>query len=722
MNLPTGTVTFLFTDIEGSTRLWEQQPDAMQPALARHDAILRRAIEQHRGHIVKGTGDGLLAVFARASDALSACLSAQLAFQQEEQKEPASIRIRMALHTGSAQERDGDYFGACVNRVARLMSIGHGGQVLLSEVTQNLVKERLPERCRLKDLGKHRLKDLQEAEQVFQLLHPSLRSGFPALKSLDSLPNNLPRQLSSFIGREKQIEEVKQLLLASPLVTLTGTGGSGKTRLALQVAAESLVEYSDGVWLVELAAVADPSLVVQTAAASLGLREAPGPPLLQTLLDYLNSRTLLLVLDNCEHLLQACAVLAHSILRSCPQLRLLVTSREALKVAGEQVYRVPSLSAPDPDQIPTEEKEIAFIVSEYEAPRLFVERARLLKTDFTLTRQNASVVASVCHRLDGIPLAIELAAARVNVLSVEDINVRFKHRFRLLKGGSRTVLPRQQTLQATLDWSYELLSKQEQLLLARLSVFAGGWSLEAAEAVCSEEGIEAPDILDLLISLVEKSLSLAGEREGKSRYRMLETIQDYGLQRLQESGQEKLWRTRHLQFFLMLAEEAEPKLTGAEQGEWLQRLQEEHDNLRAGLQWCQQDKQSQEAGLRLAVSLRWFWQVRGFVSEGRTHLNTILSQENASQPTPTRVKALHSAGNLAVMQGDYAAARALYELSLSMSKELGDKLCIAASLGNLGNVTFAQSDYAAAHALFEESLTIQRELEDKPGIAASLGN
>jgi len=718
--LPTGTVTFLFTDIEGSTRLWEEHPEAMRSALARHDALLRQTIEQHHGHIVKGTGDRLHAVFAKASDGLAACLAAQLAFQADEPKEPASIRIRMALHSGSAQERDRDYFGSCVNRAARLMSIGHGGQVLLSAVTQGLVRESLPEGATLKELGWHRLKDLQEADQVFQLLHPGLPAEFPALNSLDSLPNNLPRQLTSFIGREKEIEEVRQLLTSSALVTLTGTGGCGKTRLALQVAAEVLEDYPEGVWLVELAALSDPGLVVQTVATALGLREAPGQPLLQTLTDYLQSRTLLLVLDNCEHLIAACASLTETLLQACPNLCILATSREGLRIRGESVYRVPSLLPPDPSKLPSEEKDLAAIFLEYDAAQLFVERAGKHQSSFALTQQNAPAVASVCYRLEGIPLAIELAAARVRVLSVQDINARLEHRFRLLTGGSRTALPRQQTLQAALDWSYDLLTEQERLLLGRLSVFAGGWRLEAAEKVCSDEQIKDFEMLDLLTSLVDKSLVIYEEREGKSRYRLLETIREYGGYRLQQSGQEKVWRSRHLQFFLALAEEAESKLTGAEQGEWLERLQEEHDNLRIALQWGQQDKDSQEASLLLAGSLCLFWDIHGYWSEGREHLQAALSQEAAYKKTKARAKALNGAGNLAYRQGDYATARALYEESLAIRRELGDKNGIADSLSNLGEMAKEQGDYAAARALYEESLAIRRELGDKYGIAYTL--
>jgi len=721
MSLPSGTVTFLFTDIEGSTRLWEQHPEAMRLALARHDSLLEQAITQHNGHVFKTVGDAFCAAFAAPLDALAAALVAQQSLQQEDWAEVGSVRVRMALHTGAAEERKGDYFGPALNRVARLLSIGHGGQVLLSAVTQAQVRRKIPSGASLKEMGWHRLKDLQEPEHVYQLLHPSLPSEFPALNSLDSLPNNLPRQLSSFIGREKEIAEIKRLLSASPLVTLIGTGGCGKTRLALQVAAEVLEQYPQGVWLVELAALSDPNLLVQTIATSLGLRESPGQPLLQTLRDYLQSRTLLLVLDNCEHLIQACADLIATLLQACPHLSLLTTSREALRIGGEQMYRVPSLLAPDPDNLPKEEKDLAAIVSEYEAPRLFVERASLQKPDFAITPQNAAMVASVCHRLDGIPLAIELAAARVSVLSVEEIEARLEHRFRLLSGGSRTALPRQKTLQATLDWSYDLLSKPERSLLSRLSVFSGGWTLAAAEAVCAREDIEAWEVLDLLTSLVNKSLVIAEEQVGRSRYRMLETVRQYNRERLAQTGQESEIQGRHKDFFLAMAEEARPQLKGLEQAIWLERLEAEHDNLRAALAWCSAEE-GDPSGLPLANALWRFWEVRGHLSEGRAYMTEVLKRAKAGGPTKERASVLNAAGVLARLQGDYEAARMLHEESLTLLRELEDKEGIAAALNNLGNVASELGDHRSAMALYAESLAILRQLGDKVRIAMALGN
>jgi class 3 adenylate cyclase len=483
-DLPTGTVTFLFTDIEGSTRLWEQHPEAMEAALARHDALAATVIQQHDGILVKhrGEGDSLFAVFARAADAVTGAAMLQQVLNAEPWPAETPLRVRMALHTGDAALRERDYFGAAVNRCARLRAVAHGGQLLLSAATQELVRDSLPEGVSFRDLGEHRLRDLARPERVFQLLHPDLPADFPPLTSLNTLPNNLPQQVTSFIGREKEMAAVRRLLDTTRLLTLTGSGGTGKTRLTLQVAAELLEGDGDGVWLVELAPLAEPSLVPQAVATALGVREEPGRPLSQTLVGFLKPKRLLLLLDNCEHLLSACAELAGLLLRSCPGVQILATSREGLNIPGETTYRLPSLSLPDPRQLPTSVESL----SQYEAVRLFIDRAAAAVPSFAVTHQNAPAVAQLCVRLDGIPLAIELAAARVKALSVEQINGRITDMFRLLTGGSRTALPRQQTLRAAIDWSYDLLSEKEKILLRRLSVFAGGWTLEAAEQVCAD--------------------------------------------------------------------------------------------------------------------------------------------------------------------------------------------------------------------------------------------
>ncbi|SRR5579884_626936 len=670
MPRPTGTVTFLFTDIEGSTRLWEQHPEAMRSALARHDALLRQAIEGNNGLVFKTMGDAFCAAFHSATEGLAAALSAQRALVAEPWQEGLSLRVRMALHTGNAEERDGDYFGQPLNRVARLLAIGHGGQVLLSAATQTLVLSALPPEAALKDRGLHRLKDLQEPEHVFQLLAPQLPEEFAPLNSLNLHRHNLPVQLSSFIGREKQIVEVQALLARARLLTLTGSGGTGKSRLSLQVAADLVETYRDGVWLVELAAVSDAALVVQAVASVVNVREEPGKPLLQSLVEGLRGKQLLLVLDNCEHVLEAAASLAEGVLKQCPEVKILASSREGLGLSGEQTYRVPSLGLPpDPGQRRTVGLED---VIGSESVRLFAERAALVRPDFTLTPGNAPTLARLCHRLDGIPLALELAAARVRALPVEQIEARLQDRFRLLTGGSRTALPRQQTLRALIDWSYDLLSETERTLLRRLSVFMGGWTLEAAEAICAGEGIEEWEVLDLLTSLVDKSLVVYEGPEPSTRYRLLETIRQYARDRLYEAGDGALYRDRHRDWFLSLAEQAEPQLQGPEQALWLERLETEHDNLRAALEWSLAADGSAEAGLRLVGALWRFWEMRGYLTEGRAHLADALSHAQTQERTQERARALTGAGNLAWHQSDYEAARTLHEQSLAIYQALGN--------------------------------------------------
>ncbi len=509
--LPTGTVTFLFTDIEGSTTLLQRLGDRRYAdVLEEHRRLLRAAFEEGHGQEVDTQGDAFLVAFPRARDAVGAAVAAQQALTKHAWPDGASLRVRMGLHTGEPVSETEGYVGLDVHRAARICAAGHGGQILLSQAVGVLAAPDLPPGVSLRELGTHRLKDLKEPEHLFQVVNPDLPTDFPPLKSLDVLPNNLPRQLTSFVGREREMAEVKSLLPTTSLLTLTGAGGSGKTRLGLQVAADMLEHYPDGIWFAQLAPLSEPRLVAKAVASAVGIPEQPGRPLAETMVDYLRRGARLLLLDNCEHLLEACAQLADSLLRACRNLRMVATSREALGIGGELTYRVPSLSVPDLKRLPPMES-----LTQYEAVRLFVERAAFSKPGFQITNGNAAAVVQVTHRLDGIPLAIELAAARINALPVDVIAVRLNHQFRLLTGGSRTGLPRQQTLQATLDWSYNLLSEDEQALLRRLSVFAGGFALEAAEKVCSGTGLHEYEILDKLTRLVEKSLVIYEEADGK---------------------------------------------------------------------------------------------------------------------------------------------------------------------------------------------------------------
>jgi predicted ATPase/class 3 adenylate cyclase len=581
--LPAGTVTFLFTDLEGSTRLLEAHPHAYQDAVARHHALLRGAVEAHGGAVFETVGDAVYAAFARPTDAVAAALAGQVALHREAWGAVGELRVRMGLHTGEVERQGAHYFGAPLYRGARLTATAHGGQVVLSEATAALVREALPPGAGLRDLGAHRLKDLQQPERVAQLTHPALPAAFPPLRSLDARPHNLPLQLTSFVGRERELGEVARRLGAVRLLTLTGAGGVGKTRLALQTAAGLVEAHPDGVWLVELAPLADPALVPQAVAAAVGVREEPGRPLVATLADALRPKHLLLLLDNCEHLLDAAAALAAALLRACPGVRVLATSREALGLAGEAPYRVPSLALPAPGSTPP-----VAAPARPEAVTLFVERAAVAQPAFAVTDRTAPAVVEVCRRLDGIPLAIELAAARVRVLPVEQLLARLDDRFRLLTGGGRTVPPRQRTLRATVEWSHALLSEAERALFARLAVFAGGFSLEAAEAVGAGDGVPTDEVLDRLSRLVDQSLVVADEAaDGTARFRLLETLRQYAGERLAASGEAAAARDRHAAFYLALAEASRPPAAEHHDGAWLARLEREHDNLRAALAWTQ---------------------------------------------------------------------------------------------------------------------------------------
>lgn len=574
MLLPTGTVTFLLTDIEGSVRLWEAYPDAMRFALNRHDILLREAVQANRGIVFKTMGDAFYCAFATAPEATMAALQAQLALHREKWTHPIQIRVRMAIHTGAPVLHDGDYFGLPVNRASRLLTAGHGGQTLLSDAAQELTRDALPPNTTLQSLGERRLRDLSRPEQIFQLVHPEFSTDFPGLRTLENpdFPNNLPQQSTSFIGREREMQGAMALLSRTRILTLAGSGGSGKTRLGLQIAADVLELFPDGVWLIELAGLRDAEMVTHAVAQALNVQEQGTEGILAQLTNSLRLKTMLIILDNCEHLLDASAGIAATLIRSCPEIKILATSREALGIAGEQLFRVPPLSLPDPKRL-----ETPLSLNQYEAVQLFIERARLVKPDFAVHNENAPALAQLCHRLDGIPLAIELGAARIRSMTVEDINSRLNNRFRLLTGGDRFALPRQQTLRALIDWSYDLLNQQEKLLLMRLAVFSGGWTLDAAEQVCAGDGIETWETLDLITSLVDKSLVIAETQAETVRYRMLETVYEYSRERADECGVLDAVARKHSEYFLAMANEAKPQ--GFNTRYWLTTLEVERRNL-----------------------------------------------------------------------------------------------------------------------------------------------
>ncbi len=726
-SLPTGTVTFLFTDIEESTRLLRQLGDHYADVLAEYRRLLRVVCHEQRGKEVDTQGDACFVAFLSARNALTAAVAAQRAINVHGWPEGVSLRVRMGLHTGEALAAETGYVGMDVHRAARICAAGHGGQILLSQTTRDIIEERPLEGLTLRDLGEHRLKDLGQAQHLYQVILPDVPADFPPLKTLDALPHNLPIQLTSFIGREREMTEIKALLRSTRLLTLTGSGGCGKTRLAVQVAADVLELFRDGVWFVDLVPLSDPTIVPHAVASALGVREAPGHPLLVTLAEYLRDRRVLLVLDNCEHLVVACAQLAEALLRSCPYLRILATSREAVGIEGELTFRVPSLSVPDLQRLPALEQLI-----DHEAVRLFTERARWSLPAFAVTSQNADAVAQVCVQLDGMPLAIEMAAARVKVLTVEQIATRLDDRFRLLRAGSRTALPRHQTLRAAMDWSYDLLPEKERGILRRTSVFAGGWTLEAAESICAGDDVEAADVLDLLTRLVDRSLVIAEPHGGEVRYRLLETVRQYGRQRLRESGETAQTHRRHRDWYLQFAELAEPKLRRAEQDLWVSRLEVEHDNLRAALAWSVADIQGAEVGapakadrgLRLVGAMWWFWFIGGYFSEGGRWLEQMLAASEGASPA-WRGRALLGRGVLTFMLGDFRGGTALLEESLHLARAADDRRGMAWATGWLGVPALYAGDNERAETQFQESLALWRQLGDAWGIAwmaQGLGN
>jgi predicted ATPase/class 3 adenylate cyclase len=576
--LPSGTVTLLFTDIEGSTQHWEERPDEMSAALRRHDELLRAAIERHSGHVFKTMGDEFCAAFSHPSDAIAAAADAQRALAAEDWSAVGGLQVRMALHSGATDERDGDYFGSPVNRVARLLAIAHGGQTIVSGVTAMQLRGVMTDRTELRDLGEHRLKDLIESEHVWQLVAPGLPDTFPPLASLGSLPNNLPRQVTPLIGREEILTEIESLVQEHPLMTLAGTGGVGKTRLALQAGADLLDGSADGVWFIELAPVRDASLIVNTIAATFGLREQANRSMLDVLLQYLRPRHLLLILDNCEHLIDEVAKIADTILRAAPQARMLTTSREPLRIAAEHVYRVPSLAVPSDDALTSDE------ALQYGAIALFAERARASEAKFTLSDENAPIVADICRRLDGIALAIELAAARVRMLPPRQLVQKLDERFRVLTGGNRAALPRQQTMRALIDWSHDLLSEPEQRLFRRLAIFVGGWTLDAAEAVCTDETLDGLEVVDLLSSLVDKSLVVA-EAENP-RYGLLESTRAFALEKLAQSGEHEALVRRHVLWATDLGERAYEMFWTIPSSQWRAQFDPEIENARFAIDWA----------------------------------------------------------------------------------------------------------------------------------------
>ena len=720
--LPSGTITFLFTDIEGSTPAWEQHPGEMHRALEQHNTILRQVTAAHKGRVFKIVGDEFQVAFTDPAHAVEAAIELQRRLLNA--RWPAGLRplrVRMGIHTGEAQaDGSGDYVSThTLNRAARICSAGHGGQILISLVSAELAREDLTEKIWFNDLGEHQLKGLSHPEHLFQVVTYGLPQDFPPLVTLSRPRHNLPIPRTAFIGRQKEISQVQFLVQNSRLVTLTGIGGVGKTRLSLQAAHALIQDFTSGVWWVELAPVSDPERIVDTIAGVLSVREQPDRPMIETLEAALCEHKQLLVLDNCEHIIEACAHLVDHLLRNCQDLHILTSSREPLHVEGEVSLRVPTLSLPEMDCSDVED------LLDSEAAQLFLERARAALPVFELTELNCQAVMQVCQRLDGIPLAIELAAARVPVMQVSQIAARLDQSFRLLTSGSRTVMPRHQTLQATIDWSYQLLSKKEQVLFERLSIFGGSWTLQAVEAICTDQYIEEYLILDLLMNLTDKSLVILDRKPGiESRYRFLETIRKYARQKLESSGQVAEFRKRHLDYFLTYAEENVPGLTGEDRLEALKQMELETDNFRTAMSWSLTDPEAAEESIRLVVGLGEYWLLRGNLHEGRQWLLEVLANEQTCACPEERAKALHIAARMAYRQSDYNASKAGWEECLHISRQLGEtgKQYVHLALTGLGMTATELGDYQTAPQLFAEALEITRQLGDERSQADVLRN
>jgi predicted ATPase/class 3 adenylate cyclase/DNA-binding CsgD family transcriptional regulator len=687
--LPTGTVTLLLADVEGSTRLWQTQPDEMTAAIARLDRTVGDIVAAHDGvrPVEQGEGDSFVVAFARASDATSCALALQRA-------PLAPIRLRIGVHTGEVQLRDeGNYIGTTVNRTARLRDLGHGGQTVLSGITEDLVLDRLPADAWLTDLGSHQLRDLPRLERVVQLCHPDLRNDFPPLRSPETVvAQHLPAQFTSFVGRDAEIEDVRQILADNRLVTLTGAGGVGKTRLAVQVAAEIAGGFGGGAWLVDLAPITDPDLVAVAVIRALGLPDQQGSSTMDMLLRFVGDRRMLLVLDNCEHLLDACAALVVGLQVGCPAVTVLATSREPIGVAGEVSWRVPSLSLADA------------------AIELFADRARRVRPDFRLTDANAAIAAEICRRLDGVPLAIELAAARVRVLSLTEIRDSLHDRFRLLTGGARTAVRRQQTLRASVDWSHALLTEPERVVFARLAVFMGGFNLGAAEAVAGDGDVERFQVLDLLTLLVDKSLVVAETASGPTRYRLLETVRQYALEKLGESGRADTVRARHRDYYTALAAMLDtPAATGHEQR--LEQADTEIDNLRAAFAWSCENSDIGVAS-QLASSLQPLWLARGRIREGLAWFDAALTDQNADPSEVAPAVRARALADKAMLNAHMGATDSMEQAlrALAIAREVDDPALLLRALTACGCIAVYDPDVAQPY--FAEATGLARSIGD----------
>ena len=715
-DLPTGIVTFLFSDIEGSTRLLEARPAEYIGILERHQAIVRSAVAAHEGVEVGTEGDSFFVAFLGAANAIAAAIEVQRGIAAEPWPSGAEVRVRIGLHTGEGRMGGGSYVGLDVHRAARVMGAAHGGQVLVSDATRSLVERDLDDRVALDDLGEHRLRDLSGPVHLYQVMAEGMEATFPPPRTLDAAPNNLPIQLTSFLGREREIDELIQRLTTSArLLTLTGPGGTGKTRLALEVAARVVDRFKDGVFFVPLAPIGEPGLVPATIAQHLGLPERGGQEPMQALSDHLAARETLVVIDNFEQVLPAAHVVGE-LLSKAPRLRVLVTSRAAIQVYGENEYPVPPLGLPDPRHLPTD----APAFTQYESVALFIERAAAVKPDFTLTDDNAPAIAEICVRLDGLPLAIELAAARIRVLTPQAMLERLGRSLDMLSGGARDLPDRQRTLRGAIGWSYDMLEEPDRSLFAGLAVFVGGASLAAVEAICGE--LVQADLLDPLTSLTEKSLVRQSEGvDGRPRFMMLETIREFALERSLDGSRHADLQRRHATWFADLVETAQPLLMSGERRTWLDRVDVDHDNIRAALAWAL-ERREVELSLRLVGAAWRFWQMRGYLVEAQERIEAVLALDGVADHPGLLYSALDGLGGVAYWRGRHSEARTAYGRALELARQRGDRRGEAEQLYNVsftysipvaadrepGDIDVAR-DYAA------QALEIYRQIEDRSG-------
>lgn len=712
-NLPTGTVTFLFTDIENSTPLLERLgADRYRKLTDEHAQILRRAIAEGKGYDLSTAGDSFFAVFKGAPAAVEAAVAAQKQLASHDWPEDAKIRVRMGLHTGDGSHGGDNYVGLDVNIAARIEAAGHGEQILISGATAGLIRRSLPANVGLTDLGPHRLKGIAEPEQIFQVTVEGSPADFPAIKTLGSRPNNLPAQLTSFVGRETELTRLKELLKAARCLSLTGPGGTGKTRLSLELAREASDDFEDGTFFVQLASVIEPDMVATTIAETLHLPETRGEARApqERLIEHLSGRRMLLVLDNFEQVVAAAGVVS-DLLRTSDGLKVVVTTRIPLHIQGEHEYPVPPLVLPDPKSLPD-----AALLSQYESVALFIERAVTVKPDFKVTNQNAPAVAEICARLDGLPLAIELAAARVRVLTPEALLARLSERLKLLVGGATDIPKRQQTLRGAIEWSFDLLDEPERRLFQRFSVFVGGGRLEEAESVCGT-GDSAIDVFDGISSLVDKSLVKTDESDSSDvRFFMLETIREYAKEKLDEGDEKHEIGMRHATAYTELAELAAPRLFGQSRRLWLDRLARDYDNLRAAHTWAVSN-QDVDLALRLVIAIWRFWHMRGYLQEGKRRVDEALALSGSDQQTPLGARALQAAGGVTHWQADTENQIDFYDRAVALWRQLGDDEGLADALYDRSFPSFADGDMEKGRVFAQESFALAEKIGNPIAIA-----